>query len=94
MDKCGVCGTPNSYRSYSLEAHHIKPQSEADEEGFIEHFHKNRAFNIVPLCHACHEKIHNERCVQIEGYAMTSEGRRLVVSTDRSGHDEYDEKKL
>lgn len=73
MDKCELCGS-----SVPKEAHHIRPQQEADANGFIEHFHKNRAFNIVPLCHKCHSRIHESRNVLIDGFVMTSAGKKLV----------------
>ena len=31
----------------------------ADDDGYINHFHKNSQFNLCILCKTCHEKIHN-----------------------------------
>jgi DNA mismatch repair protein MutS len=54
MDKCKICNVKNA-----TETHHIKFQRDADENGFIEHFHKNKKFNLICLCEDCHNKIHN-----------------------------------
>ncbi len=44
MDECKVCkGLPE-------ETHHIKEQCTADENDMIDHHHKNKKHNVVPLC--------------------------------------------
>ena len=37
MDKCKICNKNNA-----TETHHIRFQRDADENGFIDHFHKNK----------------------------------------------------
>ena len=54
MDKCHICK-----KNDATETHHIRFQRDADENGFIEHFHKNKKFNLIGLCEECHDKVHN-----------------------------------
>ena len=49
--ECTECGSKNN-----LETHHIKEQALADENGFIDHRHKNHASNLKVLCKKCHLK--------------------------------------
>jgi DNA mismatch repair protein MutS len=53
VDQCSICKT-----HLNLQTHHLKEQREADERGFIEHYHKNAAFNLLVLCQKCHQEIH------------------------------------
>ena len=70
MDKCQVCSKPSEH------THHIKEQHEADQNGNIDHHHKNINHNLVPLCESCHHKVHNEN-LRIYGYHMTNNGIQL-----------------
>jgi DNA mismatch repair protein MutS len=70
---CSLCNKP------STEVHHIVPQKEADAHGFTGHFHKNRAYNLVSLCEACHLAVHKGEKV-IHGYHSTSHGVELVTT--------------
>jgi DNA mismatch repair protein MutS len=54
MDRCSICGEREN-----LHTHHIREQNEANDDGMIEHFHKNRKFNLMVVCEKCHQKIHN-----------------------------------
>ena len=51
---CEMCGQKGS------EVHHLEYQQEADENGFIGHFHKNHPSNLINICEECHDKIHAE----------------------------------
>lgn len=73
MDMCGVCKLKSA-----KETHHIRHQKEADEDGYIGTFHKNAAFNLVPLCEECHEATHRGK-IHIRGYLQTSSGPVLDV---------------
>lgn len=53
MDSCSICSKP-----IDLESHHKKEQHTADENGFIDHYHKNSLFNLQNLCKSCHIAIH------------------------------------
>jgi DNA mismatch repair protein MutS len=79
LDRCGVCGAP------ATQTHHIVPQSAADAGGFVpatkgHAFHKNRAFNLVALCDACHEDVHHGD-LRVTGFVQTVEGVRLECET-------------
>ena len=39
------------------ETHHMAPQQNADEEGFIDGFHKNHKANLCSICTKCHKNI-------------------------------------
>ena len=60
----------------AVEVHHIRQQSEANEDGLIEHFPKNHKFNLIPLCKNHHDLIHKDK-LKIEGFIMTSNGLQL-----------------
>jgi DNA mismatch repair protein MutS len=55
VDLCSICGT-----NVNLQSHHIKEQHTADDNNFIDHFHKNKEFNILVLCQKCHTNIHEK----------------------------------
>ncbi|GAH07187.1 unnamed protein product, partial [marine sediment metagenome] len=58
MDSCSVCGKkPNFLKS--LETHHITEQNKADSNGYINHSHKDSAFNLITLCNDCHKNLHS-----------------------------------
>lgn len=81
VDHCEVCGyTTSSSNDIPLHTHHIHFQSSADSSGFIQHFHKNSKFNLVSLCHSCHDKVHNGD-IEIYGYVQTTNGIHLDVRT-------------
>jgi DNA mismatch repair protein MutS len=72
IDKCAICGNK------AIDTHHIKYQTSADGNGFIDGHHKNTQHNLVALCKSCHNKQHNGE-ISIEGYLQTSEGVILNV---------------
>jgi DNA mismatch repair protein MutS len=72
IDMCGICKKP------AKEVHHIKHQVTADENGFIDHIHKNKLSNLVAVCEACHDKIHNNS-ILVEGYQQTSAGIEMIT---------------
>lgn len=77
VDACGVCG-----KERADEVHHIRFQSEADEAGLIDgKFHKNAAFNLIPLCRECHDLVHHGK-LHVHGFSQTSEG--IVLSFDKT----------
>ena len=73
MDTCQICGAPPA------ETHHILPQAFADDQGFIDHFHKNSTFNLIPVCTGCHDEIHSGK-LHTKGFIATSNGIRLEVA--------------
>ena len=56
VHECFICKNKNNDM---LQTHHIHEQHLADDDGYINHFHKNSQFNLCILCKTCHEKIHN-----------------------------------
>jgi DNA mismatch repair protein MutS len=62
------------------ETHHLSPQRNANENGFIGSFHKNHKANLLSLCEKCHDEIHKED----SNYAIkkTSKGFIPVKITD------------
>lgn len=51
--KCEMCN-----ESMGEEIHHLSPQCDSDENGFIDTFHKNHPANLASVCSKCHDKIH------------------------------------
>ena len=68
MDKCRICNINDA-----TETHHIRFQRDADDNGFIDHFHKNKKFNLIALCEGCHDRIHNGE-LEISEAILTSNG--------------------
>ena len=58
------------------DVHHIAEQQEANEDGHIDHFHKNHKYNLIPLCKRHHTLVHEGK-INISGFVMTSEGLKL-----------------
>lgn len=69
---CALC------RDSVSDIHHIAPQKNANEQGYIKHFHKDHKYNLVPLCKGCHNKVHAGEIV-IKGFKMTSAGLELEI---------------
>ena len=70
LTKCVIC-------SDNVEdVHHIAPQKESDDEGFIGHFHKDHKYNLIPLCKKHHQEVHQGK-ISISGFMMTDKGLEL-----------------
>lgn len=67
---CSIC------KSSTEEVHHINEQHLANNHGMIGNFHKNNLWNLVQLCHNCHQEVHHNR-LEIMGYIQTSNGIEL-----------------
>jgi DNA mismatch repair protein MutS len=50
---CELCKT-----EMGEEIHHLDPQKNADQDGFIGTFHKNHPANLMTVCEKCHDKVH------------------------------------
>ncbi|MCD6212025.1 MAG: DNA mismatch repair protein [Sulfurovum sp.] len=70
LAKCALCDENVE------DVHHIAHQKEANEEGNIDHFHKNHKYNLIPLCKKHHKMVHEGK-INISGFVMTSEGLKL-----------------
>ena len=54
--KCEMCN-----EEMGTEVHHLSPQKDADENGFIGSFHKNHPANLSTVCERCHLKLHDKK---------------------------------
>lgn len=73
VDSCVYCGSKNN-----LETHHIKPQKDSDENGFIGVMHKNLPSNLIDICEDCHDKIDKNKLKILS--EETSQGVSLILS--------------
>jgi DNA mismatch repair protein MutS len=61
------------------EVHHLSPQKDADENGFIGSFHKNHVANLLTVCEKCHDQLHSKSSNKIvrkkstKGYIVKAE---------------------
>ncbi len=75
VDTCNICGSKDN-----LETHHIRFQSESDENGNIDkQFNKNNLHNLTVVCLNCHNNIHNNN-IKINGYKNTTNGVILDIT--------------
>jgi hypothetical protein len=86
MDQCQICSEK------AEETHHINEQNIADENGIINHFHKNLKHNLVPLCKNCHNKVTYGNLL-IHGYIQTNEGIQLDYKYSEGGDTKKNSKK-
>jgi len=70
LSRCALC------QDAVEDVHHISEQKEANQDGSIEHFHKNHKYNLIPLCKKHHKMVHDGKVV-ISGFMMTNEGLKL-----------------
>lgn len=74
IEECEICKyKPFSKTDLPLDTHHILGQCTADENHFINHFHKNVKHNLVILCKNCHQNVH-KGLIKINGYIQSSNG--------------------
>jgi DNA mismatch repair protein MutS len=63
--------------SIGEEVHHLQPQKDADDNGFIGSLHKNHPANLMTLCEECHQKMHktpnarSKKTKTTKGYVIT-----------------------
>jgi DNA mismatch repair protein MutS len=92
MDKCQVCS-----KTKDLDTHHIKFQCTANKDGFINHYHKNEKHNLVNLCKAHHNEVHNGS-LDIKGWIKGEKGRvldyEIVVKKMKKKYDDDQIKKI
>ena len=67
---CEMC------KARGVDVHHLMPQELANDNGFIDHIHKNHPANIVNVCKDCHDKeTRNKTCRR---RTKTSNGMKLL----------------
>ena len=73
VDHCEIC-----HSDKLLETHHISPQIDTDDKGFVnnKHFHKNKLYNLATLCKTCHDQVTYNKII-IHGYKQSSSGKFL-----------------
>jgi len=72
IDKCEICSSTTQ-----LETHHIKFQSTANEDGFLDDSrHKNHLSNLCSLCKKCHDNVTYNKII-ITGYKTSINGEFL-----------------
>jgi DNA mismatch repair protein MutS len=59
----GICEICKS--EIATEVHHLNPQREANEKGFIDSFHKNHIANLAAICEKCHSELHHGEQTQL-----------------------------
>jgi len=61
------------------EVHHLQHQEHANEDGFINSFHKNHKANLLTVCEECHDTLHNaEHNNKVMVKKKTSKGMKLI----------------
>lgn len=78
----GICEIENCEEP-AIDSHHIEPQKSADKNGYIKHFHKNRAFNFSNLCKKHHleqDDFSSEN--KITGKVQTANGAKLRFTNE------------
>ena len=60
----GFC--ENCKTALAEETHHLSPQKNADEKGFIGSFHKDHPANLMALCEACHLSLHKQDVIIVK----------------------------
>lgn len=81
MDACEECGAHTD-----LHTHHIIPQKESDEYGYISTFHKNRRFNLRVLCERCHIDEHRRspnpfEAMSLRGFGNDANNETMMTTT-------------
>ena len=69
---CEIC------QNNGIDIHHLEYQEDANEDGFIEHFHKNHPGNLISICKECHDDIHRNNIRYRK--TKTSEGMMIFKS--------------
>jgi DNA mismatch repair protein MutS len=73
----GMCEICN--KRMGEEIHHLSPQKDADDNGFIGSFHKNHKANLASVCEECHNNEHKEE-------KETGKERRVVKKKTSKGY--------
>ena len=72
---CEICK-----EEVGTEIHHLQQQKDADNKGFIKHFHKDHKANLISICEKCHQSIHKEENKDVRPTIVknTTRGRILT----------------
>ena len=73
--QCQICN-----KDIGTEIHHLQHQKDANDKGFIKHFHKNHKANLISICEKCHQNMHKDEESETVPTIVkkTSKGRKLT----------------
>lgn len=74
VGKCEMCG-----ETMGTETHHLAEQQTANENGFIDSFHKNHKANLVSICEECHHKEHSQVQEKPKRKKKTTSGQHVIA---------------
>jgi DNA mismatch repair protein MutS len=60
------------------DVHHLQHQQDANEDGFINTFHKNHKANLITVCEKCHHALHDNETNKVVKKKKTSKGMKLM----------------
>lgn len=87
VKECHICKKRETYKG-ELHTHHINEQNLAQNNGFINHFHKNNLGNLVVLCEKHHQEVHHGN-LNILGWRETdSRGKILDHNYEKGSKEE------
>jgi len=73
----GMCEMCNKH--IGEEVHHLQHQQDANEDGFINSFHKNHKANLLTVCEECHDKLHDKNNTKKKTVKKkTTKGMKLI----------------
>lgn len=73
-DLCEIC-----HSAMGQDIHHLREQKTADDNNYIDHFHKNHPANLINICESCHKKEHaSEEIPKKTRKTKTTRGMQLV----------------
>lgn len=73
---CEICNSKGE------DIHHLQYQESANDDGFIDTFHKNNVANLINICKECHKHIHDYKLTYLK--KKTSKGIKLVKQNNIS----------
>jgi len=65
-------------KKIGTEIHHLNPQKNSDDNGFIDTFHKNHVANLISICEECHDKTHKQENDSEMMKKKTTNGYKLI----------------
>jgi DNA mismatch repair protein MutS len=60
------------------DVHHLQHQRDANDNGFINTFHKNHKANLITVCEKCHHALHDNVTNKVYVKKKTSNGMKLM----------------
>jgi len=60
------------------DVHHLQHQCDANDNGFINTFHKNHKANLITVCEKCHHELHDKEANKVVVKKKTTKGMKLM----------------